>query len=171
MLLVLKSWALQSELGLCSCVTLGQLLHLSELWLPHLEDGGDHHCTGECVLKELTKPTAGQSVLWGRASQPPHCPPQWPDQSLLSGTLLHVVGYLAADLASPHQRSVAPSLLATTRNVSRHPGTSAGWVGVRGAGDTVPWVRSHHWILALEKTREQGQDCGQGGWPAPARRR
>ena len=25
-------------------------------------------------------------------------------------------------------------------------------MGVGGAGDTVPWVRSHHWILTLEKT-------------------
>lgn len=127
MLFVLKSWTLQSELELCSCVALGQLLHLSEPWLLHLETGRDHHCTGECMLKELTKPSAGKSVLWGRASQLPHCPPQWPGQSLLSGTLLLVVGYLAADLSSPHQRSVAPFLHVTTRSVSRHPGTSAGW--------------------------------------------
>ena len=71
---VLKVLALEFVLELYLCVIWGQRMHLSESWLPHMENGGDQHCVREHELNSLGKPSTALSVLCDRASQPPHGP-------------------------------------------------------------------------------------------------
>lgn len=112
-----------SGVGALPCVTSARLLLLSEAWLTHLDHGGDHRCTGVTGIKELAGGPARGRPCSGAGPLSPHCPQRGrlssndQDGPLLCRLFSSISGF-------SQQRSAALSLIATTRNASRHPSTS-----------------------------------------------